>query len=378
MLTAIAGCTDSLECKRAHRVLQSEGNEPGTLRAATVFQAAYPAIAPMSDGSVVCLTCTGFVVMDRTLDVQREGGEPPYSVAVGSDDTIYVAQLPNRYKADTSEGSELDLVAFEPGGARRWRQPLPDRSSAHLISAVPQGVYVETSDGVELFAAATGERRVVSPRSVLAADHNGLFTVTPNQDGATEATLHRLDLTGALQWERTWKSPGGVGISAAVTTPEGGLIVVGAAGKSIDFGDRTLSDPVLGVFLASIDASGATQWAYALASHGLPNETYSLPSHLALMPSGDVLLAGELSTGQRFPFQLRDAYLAIASPTGFIRPHLIVGAGDQRIVGLAAGSDGAAWLEVANEPIEGEADAEMRFGDHEFHEADIYVFAIVP
>jgi hypothetical protein len=163
-----------------------------------------------------------------------------------------------------------------------------------------------------------------------------------------------------------------------VTTPEGGLIVARGARETLDFGDRTLSDPVLGVFLAAIDASGATQWAYALASHGLPNEAFSRPSHLALMPSGDVLLAGELSTGQPYPFQPRDAYLAIANPTGFIRAHLIVGAGDQRIEGLAAGSDGAAWLEVANRPLEGESDAEMRFGSHEFHEPDIYVFAIVP
>jgi hypothetical protein len=375
MVAAVAGCTDSLECKRAHRVVLSDGNEPGTLRAATVFQAAFPAIAPLSNGSVVCLTCTGFMVMDRTLDVQYEGGEPPYNVAVGSDDTIYVVQLPNGYKTKISEAPVIDLVAFEPGGALRWRQPLPGGSFTRPLAAVPQGVYVETSGGVALFAAATGEGRAVSSQSLLAADHNGLFTMTlpDHHTLAPEVTIRRLAATGAMQWERTWKSPEGVVIFAAVTTPEGGLIVAGGVQETIDFGDRTLSDPVLGDFLVAIDASGTTQWAYALSSHGLSTEAFGLPSYLALMPSGDVLLAGERSTGQQ-----SDAYLAVASPTGVVRTHRIEGAADQRIHGLAAGSDGVAWLEVANQPIEGESDVEMRFGGHEFHEPDIYVFAIVP
>jgi hypothetical protein len=91
------------------------------------------------------------------------------------------------------------------------------------------------------------------------------------------------------------------------------------------------------------------------------------------MPSGDVLLAGALAT-----IKLDDAYLAVASPTGVLRTHHIDGSADQSINGLATGGDGLAWLEVANEPIEGESTAEMHFGGHEFHEPDIYVFAIVP
>jgi outer membrane protein assembly factor BamB len=253
MVVLVAGCTDWSECKGAHRVESSDGNEPGTLRAATAFQAAFPVIESMSDGRLVCLTYSGFMVMDRELDVQYEGGKPPYNLAVGSDDTIYAVQLPGGYKT-----LEIELAAFEPEGALRWRQPLPGDSFARPLVAVPQGVYVETSDdSLAFFAAATGERRAMPSQALL--DRNDLFPMTlpGRHTRAAETTIRRLDTTGATQWERTWKTPTeGVLISAAVATPEGGLIVAGDALETIDFGDRTLSGP--GSFLVAIDASGAT------------------------------------------------------------------------------------------------------------------------
>jgi hypothetical protein len=91
------------------------------------------------------------------------------------------------------------------------------------------------------------------------------------------------------------------------------------------------------------------------------------------MPSGDVLLAGDV-----FTTELSDAYLAVANATGVLRTHRLDGSGDQHIDGLASGGDGLAWLEVTNGPREGESVAEMRLGGHEFHEPDIYVFLIVP
>jgi hypothetical protein len=379
MLVAVAGCTDAAECKRAHRVVSSDGNEPGTLRVGTVFQAAFPAIAPMSDGSLVCLTCSGFVVMEPGLDVQYEGGKPPYGLAVGSDDTIYAVQVPGGYKADVSGTSAVELAAFEPGGAVRWTSPLPGGFARPLV-AVPQGVYVETIDGsLSFFAATTGERRAMPSQALLAADRAGPFTSTlPNAfTRAPEATIRRLDTTGATTWERTWRAPTeGVLISAAVATPEGGLIVAGSALEPIDFGDRTLSgsdDGAPGSFLVALDASGATLWAYALPALESPHQLVGPPGYLALRPSGDVLLAGALFTND-----LGDAYLAVATATGVLRTHRIDGAADQLINGLASGPDGIAWLEVANEPREGESDAEMHLGGQTFQEPDIYVFAIVP
>jgi outer membrane protein assembly factor BamB len=365
---------DSSECIDAHRVVSSDGDEPGTLRAGTAFQAAFPAIAALSDGSPVCLTCTGFMIMDHELDVKQTGGKPPYNLAVGPDDAIYAVQLPAGYKIAT-----IELAAFERGGAQRWRQPLPGGTFAAPLAAVPGGVYVETRDaGLAFFAAETGERRELSSQALLAADRDGPFTMTPptRTSPAREVTLRRLDANGTPRWERTWKAAiEGLIISAAVATRDGGLIVAGSAREDIDLGDRTLASPDgrFGSFLVALDASGTTLWAYRLLAVDDPHRALGAPGYLALTPSGEVLLAGN-----QFTDESHDAYLAIASATGLVRSHHIDGSGDQAITGLRSAGDGLAWLEIANNEEGDGGSTEMRISGHEFNEPAVYVFGIVP
>src|SRR5512140_2349027 len=94
-----AGCSLLGICDGPHQVFSSDGDTPGTLRAGVAFQAAYPALAPLSDGSVVCLTCTSFVKLDPRLHVTTEAGGLAYDIATGADDTIYVTLADPDYRS---------------------------------------------------------------------------------------------------------------------------------------------------------------------------------------------------------------------------------------------------------------------------------------
>lgn len=363
------GCTPA-ECELPHVVISSAGTEPGTLRVGATFEVAFPAFAPSSDGGVVCLTCmAGFARLDRDLEMKYEAGSAQYHVAMGPDDTIYTIVSP--------ENQTYAMAAFESTGALRWRSP-PSGVPARLV-AVAGGVYADFSlpsvvGQIEFFDAAHGERTAFPGQRLLAADNDGLFTVATSMYATDQpATVRRLDPTGAVTWERTWATPTagmGVALETAVAAPDGGMIVVGSANDTVDFGDRMLplSPGLTSGFLVALDASGAVRWAYRLPS--IPT------TWLAALPSGDVLLAGDFLAKD----DLHDAMLAVATPTGIVRTHLIGGPADQEIVDLAASPDGLAWVLVSNN-VEGDGDGDtaiMDISGHEFRQSGIYLFSIVP
>jgi hypothetical protein len=89
-MPALGGCNVSGSyCEQPHLVLSSSDTQPGTVRAAAVFRTYATGVAALSDGSVVCLTCTGPVVLDVGLHQTRGIDQISPYVAVGPDDTIY-------------------------------------------------------------------------------------------------------------------------------------------------------------------------------------------------------------------------------------------------------------------------------------------------
>jgi hypothetical protein len=364
------GCTHP-DCEPPHVVTASASAEPGTVRIGAAFFAAFPALAPTSDGGVVCTTCLARLTrLDRDLTVQYEVDDASPPVAVGPDDTIYAIVSPGNLRAD-------ELAAFEPAGALRWHVPL---SGSGALVPVTGGVYVDHSTaadvvGTEFFDAAHGERTAAFPgQRLLAADGDGLFTVTTAANTFDQlATLRHLDPAGAVTWERTWTTPTpgeGVFIEMAVAAPDGGMIIAGGAFDTVDLGDRMLplAPDLTDLFLVSVDASGATRWAYRLPEFPL--------RRLAALPSGDVLLAGDFRA--RDLRELSDAVLAVATPTGIVRTYPIDGPADQVVNGLAASPDGLAWVLIANQGRDGENEAIMHIGGLEFRESATYVFSIVP
>jgi hypothetical protein len=73
-----------------------------------------------------------------------------------------------------------------------------------------------------------------------------------------------------------------------------------------------------------------------------------------------------------------ESFLSLATPAGIVRTHRIGGVADQDIMGLAASTDGLAWVQVSSYGGEDQPDPVLRIGEHEFEEAGTYLFGIVP
>src|SRR5262245_28316712 len=67
-MLAIDGCdVTSTYCEQPHLVASSSDTRPGAVRAAAVLRTYARGVAALSDGGIVCLTCTGPVMLDVGL-----------------------------------------------------------------------------------------------------------------------------------------------------------------------------------------------------------------------------------------------------------------------------------------------------------------------
>jgi hypothetical protein len=363
LFSGVSGC--GTYCENPHTVVSSSDTQPGSVRIGVVLRAYASSTATLSDGRVLCLTCTGILMLDERLrETGRMDAEHPSEVAVGPDDSIYAVIRP-----PVPNGNPVDLAAFEPTGALRWRTHLSDNGSGGVLAGA-QGPYAEfAGPGHEVvmlaFDAMSGARRQLHApgQDLLGAAHDGVFTVERAPDAAT---LRQLDPAGAVVWARALT---GVNLSlgGAVVTPDGGGIFFGRSEGTIDFGDRTLAGPP-GKFLnfvVGIDPAGATRWAF---THEVIYTTRA-----ALTAQGEILLAGRLDLRDG-----PDAFLSVATPAGVVRTHRIGGPADQDIIDLAASTDGLAWLEVASSGGEDDPPPVLRIGALELDENAQYLLGIVP
>ncbi len=374
-LAAAPACGQS--CEEVELLVSSAGSAPGDVRAALVFGGSRNHAAPRAGGGVVCVTCTGLLLLDPGM--RREGRlgplDSPRLVAVGPGETLYTAVLAER--AGASTGLTYDVVAFEPGGAVRWRSELAEGHIPLAIAAGPEGVYLELrvlDDEAEPAAVialdgATGAIAWSRAQRLLDAADGGVFTV---EMAPRAALLRHHAPAGAVVWERTLASGGGGApdLRDAVATPDGGGIFVGRAVSSLDLGDRALVDPSGGSlgFVVELDRAGATRWAF--------DAEVALVEHVALTADRGVLLAGRLDHHE--DDRGLDAFLALATPEGLARTHRLGGPADQLIEDLHASPDGAAWVQVSSTGGEGEPDPSLHVGPHRLDEPGSYLLGIVP
>jgi hypothetical protein len=370
---AAPGC-DSPRCDELELVVSSPTAEPGELRTALRLVTGFPDVAVRPDGGMVCVTCTGLHRLDADLrDDGRIGSmKEPRSVAIGPDGTIYTtAQIPGE------DELAYEVIAFDAAGRKRWRAPLVDpetgmrHSPPGALAANAEHVYLSSSSSSSstiAFDAASGAGAWSIPDQLLGVSHEGIF-VAQGKD-----TVAHLDRTGAAIWRRPMKGQDTL-IDDAVVTPDGGAIIVGHGGVSVDLGDRVLqaSSGQLLRFIVELDPAGAVRWAYKI-----DNMT---PKHVALTESGEIILAGDLDC-HRSP-QSCDAFLAVATPEKVVRLHRIGGIGHQDLEGLQVSMDGTAWLQVGmrRDPIFGDPDRldmTIEVGSHQLDEIGTYVLGIVP
>lgn len=378
VLVFVAACSSSPDtpfCGVKQVVAPSASSEPGTLQfgvlhsPADFLTAAHVApVVARSDGSVLCATCSGIVAFDAMLhetgrvDLGPEGRGFVANLAVGPDDAVY-AVVPGGILIRIDDLAHVSTVS-----EARWRTPV--ELGIGVLVAGTEGPYAELENGFEIrgFDAVTGQSRTVaSGQNLLAAARGGgVFTV--EHPGKQSAILHRLDPAGTVVWSRTLTATfDGLAIDGAAATADGGVVVFGYTPTALDLGDRSLASP--GAFVASFDASGATQWA--LASPVIASVTQTA--------RGDLLIAGQTGLGGGAGLASTDGFLSVVTPAGISRKLDITGPGDQVILGLAPAPDGSVWIDIGNfrhddPPAPAPA---IQIGDHTFSEAGSYLFKIV-
>lgn len=383
-VSVLAACTNG-DCEEAHQVVAaSSGTTPGTLQSGVLQssprdqRSETAALATRSDGSVVCVACTGIVTFDAKLhEIDRTDATGPVGIAVAPDDAFYAVM----------RGPEIgtaELVAMSPAGKRRWTAQIAAPSNLVKVVAGAEGAYAgaltaSSPDALSMqvilgFDAATGaQRTVATDQDLLAVAHGGVLTV--DRRGGPTATLRQLDPAGTVVWSRALVSAShNLQIGGALATPDGRAIVFGWTDSTLSFGDRTLPIARSSSFLAGLDAAGATQWAFATDAVSLMNIT-----NLALTTQGEIVITSEHQTGGSLFNPDIDAYLSVATPEGIVRTTGIDGRGYQTIAGLAAAPDGLVWVQVESSRSGDESPGPlMQLGDRTFSDEGSYLFKIVP
>jgi hypothetical protein len=383
---ALGGCTADPCDHRDQVVAPSSSSEPGTLQSGELLsetsapRSETPAVVVRSDGTIVCVTCAGITAFDPSLHVigsiETRG---PAGVAVTSDDALY-AVLPGR------AAGRADIVAISPSGAVRWRSTiLAESGLVHLIAS-DDGLYaaalpIDSRDRqTTLFAIdpATGAQHTVATGiGALGPAHRGVMAIGSRDIGSWEPlTVEQIEPDGTIAWSHTLRSTVVPELAGSVATADGGVIVFGTTLVPIDLGDRQIAVPYPNRengFVIGFDATGATQWAFAVGTGGV--------THLARTATGQLLIASKRQVGGGLFSPQIDTYLATATPTGVSRSLTIDGAGIQEILGLAAAPDGAAWIQVQN-AVSSDDDDELppivQIGDRRFPNPGVYLFKLVP
>jgi len=387
---ALCGCSASL-CEPPRQVVTpSSSTERGTLQYGqfqfeeTSQSWVNQSLVARSDGSVVCVTCSGIFSIDGSFHQTASlEGASPSGVVVAPDDSIYT-MVPGRDRGTT------DIVALSRSGATHWRSTLGTRFERIGLAASNDSLYAsaapfdETSQlqTTTLFAfdAATGAQRTVATGvQLIGPAHRGVITIAPHELSAAP-TVQQIDPAGNVAWSHTIHVSNGTlpAIGGSLGASDGGVIVFGTTIYNVDLGDLVIHIPAANInrdngFVVAFDATGATRWGFAVDSGGV--------THVAATAQGELLVASQRQVGGGLLSPQIDTYLAVATPAGVTRSLTIDGAGIQEILGLAAAPDGAAWIQVLN-ARSSDDDDELppiaQIGDHGFPELGVYLFKIVP
>jgi outer membrane protein assembly factor BamB len=323
-----------------------------------------------SDGSLVCPTCNGLLMLDPDLHLIRRAGPPSISrIAIAPDDSMYALAI--------GAGTDAQLFALSPAGEVRWKAPIAYALEFPTIAVGAEGAYVEvavpaaggsTPGSVEIdaFDATTGDRHtLVANQGLLgAAPGGGVFTV--EHQGSQSVTLHQVGPAGTPVWSRALTAvAGSIELRGAAARTDGGAVVFGFSAAAVDFGDRTLALQGQSTFVAGFDPTGATRWAFEVPLH----VDYVVPTQQ------DELLLAWTPGGATHD---TDAMFAVATPAGVSRTLTVAGPGHQRALGLAVTPDGLAWLQISSVEDPGIKQAPViRVGDRMF-DPGTYLFKLVP
>lgn len=362
--------------------------QSGVLQSSGAWQhSATPALAVRSDGTVVCVTCTGVVAFEPSLR-QRGGLDAtgPAGVVVAHDDSIF-AVVPGT-DVDTTE-----IVALEPTGQIRWRSTIGTRTVSVKLIASDDGLYAWAQRFSQmsrlpestLFAVdtATGAlRSMATDVGVIGPAHRGVIG-----GAATSApAVAQLDPTGKVVWSHAIGGFIRPALNGSLPTADGGVIVFGTIFGELDLGDLTIPwtpGPVSRGVIIRFDANGATQWGYAVDDGGVTQ----LVAIAAADPQRGIageerfVAAGGRQVGGSMFSPDDDSFLTVATSAGVTRQLTLGGRGIQDLFGIAAAPDGAVWVQLLNLTSADEGDDPppiLEIGDQQFTDSGVLLFKIVP
>lgn len=190
----------------------------------------------MGNATLIKQTPTGSTAWTRTFAAAERNRTRVFgAVEPGPDGGVYLAEIAYSRSGGFSPPN-VSLLRVSADGTVQWREPLPTRaiSSRQPLTVTDRGILVvnRTRDGTELFRyGPDGDRDWTETYdvradqvSVDATDDGYLLTGTV---GFESPWLMRIDETGTVQSNETYPSTEIGRVADAVSTPDGGVVLVG-------------------------------------------------------------------------------------------------------------------------------------------------------
>jgi hypothetical protein len=248
-------------------------------------------------------------------------------VATGTGDDVYAT-------------GELDgvvsLYRSTEAGVSLWAAPINATEPTQLVAA-PEGAYaIRMSLGTVTTTTAYGEDgafRWTEQGLYYPDGSGGLLQIDGAQLGTTPAsvTVRSLDASFGVRWTKTVTASSDLWVRQPLVTASGATVVSGAFGGALDLGDATVSGGPNTGFVAELDATGKTLWAYAIAN-----------SFLVL--AGDQLVTLSLDT----PYLPHSLTFDLFDSTGHVRADPVAfdvaGNVEQAVISMYGAPDGNVWL----------------------------------
>jgi hypothetical protein len=353
-------------------------------------------------GGIACLGCGFVYYFDDALREQRRVGVGLAGVgklAVGDDQT-YVLDIADGLDPDFGDDRfrlpNFQLFALSRDGDELWRNDLGDgeawtgefaplhdlgylqsvpRTIPAAIAASPRGVILHGAPLASVFDATQGRLLWTVPTDVdgsaaATPDTSGGLFVAGNEQaasGAPQAVLRHYDGNGNTIWTATWDTTlppplmngGEIAFTDATRSADGGFLVAGYfTTATLDAGGHTLQGPdnPLGGdfvnFVAALDGSGATQWAFTVG-HRIKTQ-YLERLKIAAVGDGAVICGdyggGGDQLGLPFSGGSIGAFVAHVTASGAISAYSIGGMGAKSCPAIAAAPDGSAIVAVQTYP----------------------------
>lgn len=265
-----------------------------------IYVGGYAAVAGGSDALLAKFSASGTLLWQRTLGGST--GESAQSIAVGSDGSVYVGGYTSSAGAG---GTDTLLAKFNASGTLLWQRTLGGSSSEYGYSVAlgsDNSVYIASrsasagaggtdallakfnASGALLWQRTLGGSGSDQGNSVVVDSGGSVYLggYTSNAGaGGNDALLAKYDASGALLWQRTLGGTGSEQFSSVAVGAEGSIYVGGYTASSGAGGND--------VFVARLPTDGGDEkvsGSFTYQSSNLTSQTSTLAGEASNLSTG--------------------------------------------------------------------------------------------